>query len=107
MPLEDRRIIFKPDELYHAIYAHAKRADMRALPSGEIKGARFKDEHGDMVSLVVVNDVEKTTSTHDYGRAFVAAALIMYCRGVGIPVPKAANKSIEIDDGRIVLRAIM
>ncbi len=108
--LEDRRITFEPTELYHAIYAHCKRANQKTPPSGEIESVSFKDKAADstdIVNIKLVDKNERTSVDLKYGEAFVAAALIMYCRGVGVPVPKAAKKSIEITSNRIVLRAVM
>ena len=107
MPLEDRRIIFNADELYHAIYAHCKRAEMRAPPPGKIDSVKFKGELKDAVSILVTGTIEEDTRTLEYSRAFIAAALIMYCRGTGIPVPKAADKSIDVVKDQVILRAVM
>ena len=108
MPREDRRIIFSEEELYHALYAHCRRADERRPPAGNITSVRFTDDFHENIEVRIENHVENEMREMLFTKAFVAAALIMYCRGVGIPIPKSASKSIDINKhGHILLRALM
>ena len=47
---------------------------------------------------------EQKSTKQEYSRDFIAAALMVYCRGCGIPLPKKARKSVVLKGEGIILR---
>lgn len=104
MPKEDRRIIFEFDEAYKAIYAMSVQREIKKPPAGMITSikAHLGDDNKVMVHLE--NPMDNSEASVEYSRDFLAAALMLYCRGLGIPLPKNASKSVMLNDERIALR---
>lgn len=107
MPREDRRIIFEFDEAYKAIYAMCVQREQKKPPAGMITA--IKDHLGDDKKIMVhyENLQEQTEASVEYSRDFIAAALMLFCRGLGIPLPKSASKSVMLRDDGIILRVQM
>jgi hypothetical protein len=107
MPREDRRIMFDGAETYSAIYMLCTQKDMKKPPQGAITAVsedsadsqklkvRFEDTHHNEVKEV------------EYSRDFLAAALMLYCRSLSIPMAKKAQKSVELRETGIVLRLVI
>jgi hypothetical protein len=102
MPREDRRIIFDNDEAYKALYALCFQKQIKPPPPGRI--AKIREISGDQVLVLVMNPQDGSASELEYGRDFLAAALMLFCRGAGIPLPKSAKKSVVITEGQVMLR---
>lgn len=103
MPREDRRISFDNQEVYKAIYALTTQKQMKKpIPGGIVK---ISESAGDGPIIVdFENPLEKTSAREEYTRDFIAAALMLFCRGCGIPLPKSAKKSVMIVEGVLILR---
>ena len=104
MPKEDRRIIFSHDEVYNSIYKLAAQKQMPKPPPGAVKNVEEKKEDSTQVIIHLENPADESKATREYTRDFLAAALMIYCRGAGIPLPKSARKSVMIKDGEVILR---
>ncbi|HOO81254.1 MAG TPA: hypothetical protein PK513_01985 [Alphaproteobacteria bacterium] len=105
MPREDRRIIFSQDEVYKAIYALSVQKQLPKPPPGAVTSVKEKDSDTSQIVLTLENPADQSIEIREYARDFLAAALMMFCRGAGIPLPKSAKKSVLIHDGEIILRA--
>lgn len=103
MPREDRRIFFDYSEAYKAIYALSVQKEIKKPPPGLISSI---EPHSDSSKFTVQIEDQLHSASHrlEYGRDFIAAALMLYCRGLGIPLPKQAQKSVELTFGNIILR---
>jgi hypothetical protein len=111
MPREDRRIIFELDEVYKAVYALCVQKQIKTPPPGNIVSVK-EDERDDKIIHVMLNNpqVHVTESSKikvDYSRDFLAAALMLYCRGQGIPLPKGAQKLVEFGENDVTLRVLI
>lgn len=104
MPREDRRIVFEYDEVYKALYSLSAQKGLKKPPAGEIKGVEEDPRDSANFHVKIENPLDKTAMKLDFTRDFLAAALMMYCRGLGIPLPKKARKSVMLADGNVVLR---
>ena len=106
MPKEDRRIIFNNEEIYKALYALCSQKQIKKPPPGAI--ASLKIDENDNTNLIVtienLHEVENPIVVREYSRDFLAAALMLLCRGLGIPLPKGASKSVLIKDDQVMLR---
>lgn len=109
MPQEDRRLVFDYEEIYKAIYALCTQREMRQLPPGVIIDVSVDEKNADVIWLRIMNPQEKMPETTEltYTRDFLAAAMMLYCRGQGIPLPKKAQKSVMINQKSVILRILL
>ena len=107
MPKEDRRIIFTHDEVYNALYTMHDQKKLYKLPVGKIITAGIDPEDKSKMFFVLENQLEQTHAKVEHDLGFVAAALMLFCRGAGIPLPKGAKKSVMLQEGTIILRVQM
>src|SRR5262245_36835907 len=104
MPREDRKISFDNDEVYKAVFALCTQKQLKKpIPGHIIKVTEGTVESG-MIILDIENPLDKASEKAEYTRDFLAAALMLFCRGCGIPLPKLARKSVMVVEGVIVLR---
>jgi hypothetical protein len=104
MPKEDRRIIFENDEVYKAIFALSAQKEIAKPPPGVLTSVTLTETQPAEVVVRLENPAQNFNENVKYTYDFVAAALMMYCRGLGIPLPKKAHKSLLIVEGKLVLR---
>lgn len=105
MPREDRRITFSYDEVYKAIFALCVQREARKPPAGFIKAVDIIPGDASRVSIRIENPLnDEPPSIVEYGLDYLAAALMLYCRTCRIPLPKTAEKSVELSTDGIVLR---
>ena len=107
MPREDRRIFFDNDDTFKAVYLLCAQKGLPKPPAGYI--LRIEPSIENPLELNFILESQKDTSTEivKYTRDFVVAALMIMCRTIGIPLPKGANKSLELIKDQIVLRVQM
>lgn len=106
MPREDRRIIFDMSETYQAVYRLSrKQEDSPKLIIGAIMKIEEDALDNNKINFFLSNPQDGTKGMVTYSRDFVAAALMMFCRGEGIPLPRKANKTVIIKDNELILRA--
>jgi hypothetical protein len=104
MPREDRRIYFDYDETYKAIYALCVQRDFKKPAIGAIKSIEPHPDDSGKLNVLIENDLDHSSKVMEYNRDFLAAALMLFCRSLSIPLPKSAQKSIELVPGSAVLR---
>ena len=106
MPREDRRITFSYDEVYKALYTLCSQKGLPIPPVGNI--LRVREDQKDISKIYVEIDeqAERAKEQLEYSRDFVAAALMVFCRGVGIPLPKGGRKSVMFSEGQAVVLRI-
>ena len=104
MPKEDRLITFDYQEVYQAIFTLCKQKDMRAPPYGAIIHIGNPNDDTSRIELELYDKTQDDTRMQEYSRDFVAAALMMYCRGLGIPLPKTASKTLTLMRDEVGLR---
>jgi hypothetical protein len=104
MPREDRKIIFANEEVYKALYALAVQKQVPKPPAGAVTQITLTNDDPPKIILLLENPAVNSKETAEFSYDFTAAALMVYCRGLGIPLPKKASKSVQILDGELVLR---
>ncbi len=107
MPSEDRRIMFSNDEVYKALYALCIQKQLKIPPAGQVVAIIEDSADTNKIYMDLENPQETTAARCEYSRDFLAAALMLFCRGCGIPLPKTAKKSVMINDSRVILRVII
>lgn len=105
MPREDRRIYFDFSEVYKAIYALSVQNGIKKPPPGVLtKVARDKDDPKKILATIE-NPLQKDSGLAvEYSSDFIAAALMLFCRGHNIPISKRARKSVEYSETEVALR---
>ena len=104
MPREDRRLIFDYEEAYKAIYALCVQKEMRKPPSGAISNVTQDPADQNKFTVRIDNALQGTGDDVSYSQDFLAAALMLYCRTCGIPLPKKGQKSVILIDKTVILR---
>lgn len=107
MPREDRRIYFDHDETFKAVYQLCGQKGLPKPPAGYIIRVEPNIENPMDLDVILENHRSSALETIHYSKDFVVAALMIYCRGAGIPLPKGANKSLELSKDKIILRVQM
>jgi hypothetical protein len=108
MPREDRRIIFDMNETYQALYKLTlKQEDSGRLIPGVIEKIDIDPTDENKINFTIKNPREGHEKTATFSRDFVAAALMMFCRGCGIPLPRRAKKSVMFEKGQVMLRVMV
>jgi len=98
MPRENRHIIFDFKEVYQALYAlHLKRTDKR-IAAGNITKIEESPEDEERLFFYVSGVNESDRKCLEFSRDFLAAALLLFCRGHGVPISKGARKQITFDN---------
>ena len=103
MPHEERRIIFDYSEAYKAIYALSVQKEMKKPPPGTIMEVKIDPKDDKNLIFAIDNPLDNVKSEREYSRDFLAAALMLYCRTLRIPLPKGARKAVEVVEGSVIL----
>lgn len=107
MPREDRRIFFDLDEAYKAIYQLCAQKGLPKPTAGSIVRIEQNLENPLELDFFIENHKTNELETTRYTKDFAVAALMIMCRTIGIPLPKGANKSLELNREKMVLRVQM
>jgi hypothetical protein len=107
MPREDRRIFFDYDETFKAIHSLCVQKGVPRPPAGIIVRIDPNIENPLEMDVLVESQRTHNLETIKYSRDFIVASLMIFCRGVGIPLPKAANKVLELMPDKVILRVQM
>ena len=109
MPHEDRRLVFDYEETYKALYSLCLQKERKKPPSGTVSMIVEDDKDSSRIYMRIENQIDNQGggSKVEYSRDFLAAALMVYCRGCGIPLPKRARKSVMIREKDVILRVEM
>lgn len=107
MPREDRRLIFDYTEAYRAVYALCVQKELKKPPPGSLTKVTVDQGGEKKFTFQLENHQDNTTATVAYSSDFLAAALMLYCRTCGIPLPKRAQKSVMLKDDTVILRIVI
>jgi len=107
MPKEDRRIIFDHAETYKAIYAFCIHKEQRKPPPGNIVKLVINPEDDTRVLVRIENRQDGSSAGLEYSRDFLAAALMLYCRSLNIPIAKKSQKSVDVKEDSVILRLVI
>lgn len=108
MPREDRRVIFDMSETYNAIYKLSIKSEDTTQPKpGFIQKIEEDGLDANKFNIFIENPQTGDKHMMSYSRDFMAAALMMFCRGCGIPLPRKASKTVMIDADRVILRVMV
>jgi hypothetical protein len=97
-----RRLLFSNEELVAAISEHNQRSGKK-LPTGAVVACKPLGRPELMVRMDIFEQRSGETRTIDLTPEVVGAALLRYCMSHRIPIPKNAEKSVQVQGDDIVL----
>lgn len=101
MPRELRKVIFLPDEVQAALVNHLLHSG-KTMPNRPIDRVEIGD--GPAVATIFFQPGDPTEIQEwQLSQEEVAAAFIRYCGQFAIPLPRAAKKRLQPDDGGLAL----
>lgn len=107
MPREDRRIFFDYEETYKAVYSLCTQKGLPKPPSGSIMRMEPNLENPLELDIFLESNRSGSLETVKYTKDFIVAALMIMCRTIGIPLPKGASKTLELQQDKVILRVQM
>jgi hypothetical protein len=99
---ETRHIIFPKDALIAAIKFLAA-ASSQPLPPGRLDGCLILTEPDISVLLDIRDDATGELHRREFPAEKLGAAMIAYCRQVGVPLPRSAEKSLSVSGDNLML----
>lgn len=107
MPREDRRIFFDYEETYKAVYSLCTQKGLPKPPSGSIMRMEPNLENPLELDIFLESNRSGSLETVKYTKDFIVAVLMIMCRTIGIPLPKGASKTLELQQDKVILRVQM
>ena len=102
MPTEYRKLVFSNGELRQAV-AEFSEANGLILPQDEIIKLDLTGQRQHPVTYHYTTGTQRGSTEVSLSRDQLAAALIIYCRSLRIPVPRSAQKNVKIDGTEVSL----
>jgi hypothetical protein len=106
MPSEIRLIIFTNEEIVSSIVSLQKKRGQR-LPGGTINNILIDEKPNSTETPDVTLSIEILAAEGTVNKSFrneeIAAALINYCLTNRTPLPRLAEKTVRIIDGKVTL----
>jgi hypothetical protein len=94
MPTETRKIQFERDEIRAALIHYALRTEMR-LPKEPIDKVRVAPNGGTVTFVYARQPGLNQPREINFTEQHVAAAVVLYCRTHGFPLPREAVKMLK------------
>jgi hypothetical protein len=99
---ETRYITFPKDALLAAIKFLAAAAN-QPLPPGRLENCDVRSEPDIAVILGIRDDSTGELHRREFTAERLGAAMIAYCRQVGVPLPRTAEKSLMVSGDSLML----
>jgi hypothetical protein len=99
---ETRYITFPKDALIAAIKFLAAAAN-QPLPPGRFESCEIQSEPDIAVTLGIRDETTGDLNLRDFTAERLGAAMIGYCRQVGVPLPRTAEKSLAVSGDNLML----
>jgi hypothetical protein len=94
MPTETRKIQFERDEIRAALIHYALRTEMR-LPKETIEKVKIAPSGATVTFVYARQPGSNQAREINFTEQHVAAAVILYCRSHGFPLPREAEKMLK------------
>ena len=109
MPVEERFITFSLEEIHSAVRVKCVDEKLERPARGELVSIEINEE-----DEAAQNDVSFKIKREDNGkeeefkfeRAFFGQALVFYCQGHGIPLPKRGQKILKIAPNQVTMKVM-
>lgn len=111
MPIEERFITFNMDEVYKAVNIICERDDLAKPPAGKLLSIELEGDADNKSEDVIFLTVRKHDSSEEerlkFVRKFFAEALVFFCQGSGIPLPRRGQKILAVMEDKIVMKVVL
>lgn len=97
MASESRIVTFANAEVIQALLEFCEQGN-RPLPEGGVRQLSFSNDP--QVRVALEPERGNPIGFHEHE---IAAALILYCRKIGIPIPRRATKSLQVGQDTVAL----
>lgn len=71
---------------------------MKCPPEGIVSSVMQDKEDRSAIYVDFSEPMESKLKRKEYSYDFIAAALMLYCKGLGIPLPKSAQKAVSFQE---------
>jgi len=108
MLLEVRKLVFSDDLLRQALLAHCAREKVK-VPNAGLQKIRFTPKPNGTISAVlgfVTANPNKPYEIH-LDEQFELSAMILACKVFGVPLPRSANKTLQLTDQGLAMTVSM
>ena len=102
MPTEIRKVVFSEEEIVKAILSQNHHS-RRKLPPGDIVKIKANGGSEPNLELTVFDPEAEKPKTINLGAPYLAAAMLRFCFENKIPIPRHADKSVEILGSSVAL----
>ena len=96
MLTEIRKLVFPQDDLLKAVTLHSAKGPM-GLPEGDITAVKVDDSTTPGATVKIRGESVALDGE------FLLAAMVRYCIDSTIPMPRKAEKSLDLVDGQLAL----
>ena len=106
MPLEERFITFDLEEIHNAVRVKCVEEKLERPARGELVSIDISD-NDDESNLVFFNIKREDNGEEEqfkFERAFFGQALVFYCQGHGIPLPRRGQKILKIAPNQVTMK---
>jgi hypothetical protein len=108
MPSEERFITFSLDEVQKALSISLIQKDMELLPKGNLISLEISNDEDKKEDIFLkIENSPSDVSNLNFDRKFFAEALVFYCQGSGIPLPRSGQKLLNILKDKIIMKITM
>ena len=107
MPSEERFITFSLDEIYDAIRIKCLADKLDRPVRGELTSIEMHEDNTDEQHLIFLNVKREDNGEEEqlnFERKFFAEALVFFCQGYGIPLPRRGQKLLQIASDKITMK---
>lgn len=101
MPSEERSITFNLDEVHKALLVTLAQQGEEELPTGRLVSMNLEGD--DKTIGVHLEDKQGEMKEMHFDRLLFAKALVIFCQGCGIPLPRDSKKTLHVLEDRITL----
>ncbi len=99
---EVRTITFPKDAMIAAIKFLAAAAN-QPLPPGRLESCVVRSEPDIAITLRIRDESTGALNEQEFTAERLGAAMIAYCRQVGVPLPRSAEKSLSVSGDNLML----
>ncbi|WP_138379444.1 hypothetical protein [Luteithermobacter gelatinilyticus] len=106
MPSEVRHIFFEEAELRRALVKYAL-VKGKTLLFDDIKSIIINNSGMVSATLMIKKIINEPPIRMEFSTAELAAALVLFCKETGVPLPKKGVKSLNVDEDRVYMTIIL
>ena len=107
MPVEERFITFSLEEIHNAVRVKCVDEKLERPASGELIAIEIDEENEaaqNDIFFKIKRDDNGEEEQFKFERAFFGKALVFYCQGHGIPLPRRGQKILKIAPDQVTMK---